>query len=152
MTSNIGTQYAQKGGTLGFRTGDREDAHSAMQAQMREQLKQTFRPEFLNRVDEVIIFHTLKPEHIKAIVDLQMKDIGQRLAERGITIELTEEGREWLAQKGYDPTFGARPLKRLLQREVESPLSKQILRGELEPGEKVVIEAGEEGLVFKKKA
>jgi ATP-dependent Clp protease ATP-binding subunit ClpC len=152
MTSNIGTQYAQRGGTLGFRTGEEGDADAEMQAQMREQLKKTFRPEFLNRVDEVIIFHTLKPEHIKAIVDLQMKDIKMRLLERGITIDLSDKARDLLAEKGYNPAFGARPLKRLLQREVESPLSKRILEGELKAGDAVVVEAEDTGIVFTKKA
>jgi ATP-dependent Clp protease ATP-binding subunit ClpC len=152
MTSNIGTQYAQWGGTLGFRTGDEGDAHSEMQAQMLEQLKKTFRPEFLNRVDEVIIFHTLKPEHIKAIVELQMKDIQKRLLERGIAIELSDKARDLLVEKGYNPSFGARPLKRLLQREVESPLSKRILKGELKEGDGVVVDADETGIVFTSRA
>jgi len=152
MTSNIGTQYAQRGGTLGFRTGDEGDADSEMQAQMREQLKKTFRPEFLNRVDEVIIFHTLKPEHIKAIVDLQMKDIQKRLLERGIAIELSDKARDLLVEKGYNPSFGARPLKRLLQREVESPLSKRILKGELKEGDAVLVDADETAIVFTNKA
>ncbi len=152
MTSNIGTQYAQRGGTLGFRTGDEGDAHSEMQAQMREQLKKTFRPEFLNRVDEVIIFHTLKPEHIKAILELQMKDIQKRLLERGIAIELSDKARDLLVEKGYNPSFGARPLKRLLQREVESPLSKRILKGELKEGDAVLVDADETEIVFTNKA
>jgi len=152
MTSNIGTQYAQRGGTLGFRTGEEGDADSEMQAQMREQLKKTFRPEFLNRVDEVIIFHTLKPEHIKAIVDIQMKDIKMRLLERGIAIELSDKARDLLAEKGYNPSFGARPLKRLLQQEVESPLSKRILKGELKEGDVALVDADETGIVFTKKA
>jgi len=152
MTSNIGTQYAQRGGTLGFRTGDEGDADSEMQAQMRDQLKKTFRPEFLNRVDEVIIFHTLKPEHIKAIVDLQMKDIQKRLRERGIAIELSDKARDLLVEKGYNPSFGARPLKRLLQREVESPLSTRILKGELKEGDAVLVDADETGIVFTNKA
>lgn len=152
MTSNIGTQYAQRGGTLGFRTGDEGDADSEMQAQMREQLKKTFRPEFLNRVDEVIIFHTLKPEHIKAIVGFQMKDIQKRLLGRGIAIELSDKARDLLVEKGYNPSFGARPLKRLLQREVESPLSKRILRGELKEGDTVLVDTDETAIVFTKKA
>ncbi len=152
MTSNIGTQYAQRGGTLGFRTGEEGDRDSEMQAQMREQLQKTFRPEFLNRVDEVIIFHTLKPEHIKAIVDLQMNDIQKRLLERGIAIELSDKARDLLAERGYNPSFGARPLKRLLQQEVESPLSKRILKGELKGGDRVLVDADETGIVFTKEA
>ena len=152
MTSNIGTEYAKKGGTLGFlRSGegtlDEEETRRAIE----KSLKKTFRPEFLNRIDEVIIFHALTKEHVKKIVDLQMKEISARLAEQGITIELTEAAREWLAEQGYDPQFGARPLRRTLQRCVESPLSVQLLRGQFQAGDTVVIDVGEEGLTFTKK-
>jgi ATP-dependent Clp protease ATP-binding subunit ClpC len=153
MTSNIGTEYAKKGGTLGFvRPGEAEtsgekDAHQ----KIRDNLKQTFRPEFLNRIDEIIIFHTLSQEQVKQIVDLQMKEISARLAEQGLTVELTKSAREWLAKAGYDPQFGARPLKRTLQRQVESPLSVQLLHGLFQSGDTVVIDVGEEGLTFAKK-
>jgi len=118
-------------------------------------LKRTFRPEFLNRVDEIVIFHTLTQEHMEQIVDLQMKDIRERLEERDITVELTEAARKWLAQEGYDAAFGARPLRRALQRYVESPLSKRILRGEFNAGDHVLVDIGEtkgedRGLTFAK--
>ena len=153
MTSNIGTDYAKKGGTLGFlRPGEEENAEEQeVHRKIKESLKKTFRPEFLNRIDEVIIFHTLTKEQVKQIVDLQMKEISARLAEHGLTIELTEAAREWLAEKGYDPQFGARPLRRTLQRRVESPLSVQLLRGVFKSGDTVVIDVGEEGLTFAKK-
>ena len=153
MTSNIGTEYAKKGATLGFvrpseaETPDEREAHQTI----RENLKQTFRPEFLNRIDEIIIFHTLSQEQVKQIVDLQMQEISARLAEQGLTVELTEAAREWLAKAGYDPQFGARPLKRTLQRQVESPLSVQLLHGLFQSGDTVVIDIGEEGLTFAKK-
>lgn len=156
MTSNIGTQYAKQGGTLGFlRSSDLdEEAHEAKKA-IEEGLKKTFRPEFLNRIDEIIIFHALTLEHVEQIVDLQMKEIQERLQERGVTIELTEAARQWLAREGYDPAFGARPLRRTLQRYVESPLSKRILHGEFNTGDHVLADvseaAGEEkGLLFQK--
>ena len=153
MTSNIGTEFAQKGATLGFLrpgetdTSDEQEAHQKIQ----QDLKKTFRPEFLNRVDEIIIFHTLASEQVKQIVDLQMQEISARLAERGLTVELTEAAREWLAEEGYDPQFGARPLKRTLQRRVESPLSVQLLNGVFQSGDTVVIDVGEEGLTFAQK-
>ncbi|HIC93762.1 MAG TPA: ATP-dependent Clp protease ATP-binding subunit, partial [Anaerolineae bacterium] len=152
MTSNIGTEYAKKGGTLGFLRSaegslDEEEVRQAIE----KSLKKTFRPEFLNRIDEVIIFHALTKEHVKKIVDLQMREISARLAEQGITIELTEAAREWLAEQGYDPQFGARPLRRTLQRHVESPLSVQLLRGQFQAGDTVVIDVGEEGLTFTKR-
>jgi ATP-dependent Clp protease ATP-binding subunit ClpC len=153
MTSNIGTDYAKKGGTLGFvrpgeaETSEEKDAHE----KIRENLKKTFRPEFLNRIDEIIIFHILSEEQVKQIVDLQMKEISTRLAEQGLTVELTEAARGWLAGEGYDPQFGARPLKRTLQQRVESPLSIQLLNGIFQSGDTVVIDVGEQGLTFAKK-
>ena len=156
MTSNIGTEYAKAGGTLGFlrsSDGDEEDRES--KKKIEEGLRRTFRPEFLNRIDEVIIFHTLSREHMEQIVDLQMKEIRERLLERGISVDLALAARKWLAQEGYDPAFGARPLRRTLQRHVESPLSKRILRGEFEAGDHVLVElqegdGKEPGLTFEK--
>ena len=156
MTSNIGTEFAQKGGTLGFRTGtlsEEEDKQLEKDyAEIEESLKRTFRPEFLNRIDEVIIFHVLSRAQIKLIVDLQMKEIADRLKEHGIIIELTEAAREWLAEEGFDPQFGARPLRRTLQRKVESPLSRKLLAGEFKSGDYVIVDSDEkEGIVFRKK-
>ena len=155
MTSNIGTEFAQRGGTLGFNTrGSKKDDLELDKdyAEIEESLKRTFRPEFLNRVDEVIIFHVLSRDQIKDIVDLQMKEIAGRLKEQGIEIELTDTAREWLAKEGFDPQFGARPLRRTLQRKVESPLSRQLLAGEFKAGDIVVVDADEkEGVVFHKK-
>jgi ATP-dependent Clp protease ATP-binding subunit ClpC len=156
MTSNIGTQYAKQGGTLGFlRSASADDEVREAKEKIEEGLKRTFRPEFLNRIDEIVIFHTLTLEHMEQIVDLQMREIRERLAEREITIDLTEEARKWLANEGYDPAFGARPLRRTLQRYVESPLSKRILRREFEVGDHVLADAGapegeDKGLIFHK--
>jgi ATP-dependent Clp protease ATP-binding subunit ClpC len=158
MTSNIGTQYAKAGGTLGFiRSNSADEEVREAKEQIEEGLKRTFRPEFLNRIDEIIIFHTLTLEHVERIVDLQMEEIRERLAEREVTIELTDAARKWLAREGYDPAFGARPLRRTLQRYVESPLSKRILHGEFQAGDHVVADLGAEagddkGLVFARNA
>jgi ATP-dependent Clp protease ATP-binding subunit ClpC len=155
MTSNIGTEFGKQGGTLGFlRSADPGDEARKAKETIEEGLRRTFRPEFLNRIDEVIIFHTLDLEHMVEIVDLQMEEIRQRLEERGVSIDLTSDAREWLAEEGYDPAFGARPLRRTLQRHVESPMSKRILRGEFGAGAHIVIEVGEteedgRGLVFR---
>jgi ATP-dependent Clp protease ATP-binding subunit ClpC len=156
MTSNIGTEYAKQGGTLGFvRTTNGDDEARESKKRIEEGLKRTFRPEFLNRIDEIIIFHTLTLEHVEQIVDLQMAEIRERLQERGITISLTEAARKWLARQGYDPAFGARTLRRTLQRYVESPLSRQILKGDFEAGDAVSADAPAEeekgsGLIFDK--
>ncbi len=155
MTSNIGTEFAQRGGTLGFRTRLAKTEEKELEkdfAEVEESLKRTFRPEFLNRIDEVIIFHVLSREQIKLIVDLQMKEIAGRLKEQGIEVELTDAAREWLAREGFDPQFGARPLRRTLQRKVESPLSRKLLADEFHAGDVVVVDADEkQGIVFRKK-
>lgn len=146
MTSNLGTEEFQHMaiGFLRQTKSERERQKSAVEAA----LKQTFRPEFLNRLDEVIIFQSLTEEQIKQIVDLLMKDIQKRLAERNITFELTEEAKDQLAKEGFDPAFGARPLRRTLQRQVENPLSTKILQGEFKQGDHVLVDAGAEGLTF----
>jgi len=152
MTSNVGTSFAQRDGPLGFRAGDREDERAVSDERVREELKRTFRPEFLNRVDEIIVFHDLTLEHIRQIVNIQTGEIQDRLSEHHITIELTDEAKDWLADEGYDPKFGARPLRRTLQRVVETPLSRKILQGELEAGTTVVVDAdSEEGITFTSK-
>jgi len=151
MTSNIGTEYARRGGTLGFlRAGEDGRDESESHREIEKSLKKTFRPEFLNRVDEIIIFNDLTVEDVERIVDLQMGEIAARLAEQGLEVELTEAARRWLAREGFDPQFGARPLRRALQRYVESPLSVKLLRGDFESGDMVVVDAGEEGLVFER--
>jgi ATP-dependent Clp protease ATP-binding subunit ClpC len=152
MTSNVGTQFGAKGGTIGFRRDGDEGTfdYSKLRADIEDTLKRTFRPEFLNRIDEIIIFHTLTREQVQEIVDLQMKEIASRLAEYGVTIELTDAAREWLANEGYDPQFGARPLRRTLQKRVESPMSVKLLRGEFQAGDIVVVDVDEEGLTFQK--
>ncbi|RME74593.1 MAG: AAA family ATPase, partial [Chloroflexi bacterium] len=154
MTSNIGTAFGPKGGTLGFRQqgdpGTFED--DRLKRDIHDALRRHFRPEFLNRIDEIIIFHTLTKEHVIQIVDLQMREIASRLAEHGVSIELTDAARVWLAEQGYDPAFGARPLRRTLQKRVESPLSVKLLRGEFKSGDHIVVDYNEEqGLVFLKK-
>ncbi|MBW4438062.1 MAG: AAA family ATPase [Pleurocapsa minor GSE-CHR-MK-17-07R] len=147
MTSNLGTEFARRGGALGFVQVSDEQAiadHQKIEKAMRE----TFRPEFLNRIDEIIIFEPLTLAQVEQIVDLQMSEIAGRLKEIGITVHLTEPARGWLALKGYDPQFGARPLRRALQRYVENILSSMILKGEAHRGDLVVIDEVNGQLVF----
>ncbi len=150
MTSNIGTRYARQGGTIGFQRPDDDvnGQEKELRRDIREGLKKTFRPEFLNRIDEIIIFHNLAPEHMGQIVDLQMQEIAERLREQNVEISLTAEACEWLAKKGYDPQFGARPLRRALQRYIENPLSLQLLGGEIKQGI-VVADVQEDKIVFR---
>jgi ATP-dependent Clp protease ATP-binding subunit ClpC len=151
MTSNLGTQYTPKGGSgLGFRTPGEVDESGRMRADIDEALKKAFRPEFLNRIDEVIIFQRLSKEDMKHIVDLQVQEIRQRMLEQGVDFQLSEHARDWLAETGYDPAFGARPLRRTLQRLVESPLSKKLIRGELKSGDQLWIDLEDGELVFRK--
>jgi ATP-dependent Clp protease ATP-binding subunit ClpC len=154
MTSNIGTAFGPKGGTLGFRQqGDQGTFDdSRLKGDIQDALREHFRPEFLNRIDEIIVFHTLTQEQVVQIVDLQMKEIAGRLGEYNITIELTDSARNWLAEEGFDPAFGARPLRRTLQKRVESPLSVRLLQGEFKDGDVIVVDYNEdEGLVFVKR-
>jgi ATP-dependent Clp protease ATP-binding subunit ClpC len=144
MTSNLGTEFARTGGALGFvRGGDPELV--ADHKKIDEAMRRTFRPEFLNRIDEIIVFEPLSMEHVKQIVDLQMKDIAERMGEQGLYVALTEDARTKLAQIGFDPQFGARPLRRALQRYVESPLSVQLLRGQFVRGDMVEIFVNDDG-------
>ncbi len=151
MTSNVGTEYARQGGTLGFLHSEENSAAAdENHREIEKSLKKTFRPEFINRVDEIIIFNDLTLEDVKQIVDLQMEEIAARLAELGLSVELTNAARGWLAGEGFSPQFGARPLRRALQRHVESPLSVKLLRGDFQNGDLVVVDAGDEGLIFER--
>ena len=133
MTSNIGSQYLLEGirenGTIS------DEAAQAVQAD----LKAHFRPEFLNRLDEIILFHPLTKENIGNIVDLQMKQLNSRLSAQDIAIELTDEARSFVIDGGYDPSFGARPLRRYLQKNVETLAARLILKGDVLPGDTIVI-------------
>ena len=153
MTSNLGTEYVRKGGTLGFLQPTVTDEDRETHDKIEKALKGTFRPEFLNRVDEIIMFSPLTVEQMEKIVALQMKEIQDRLAEFGVKVELTTAARKWLARTGYDSAFGARPLRRALQKYVESPLSVELLGGKIPSGVSVVVDANADGsgLDFKTK-
>ena len=151
MTSNVGTEFAHQGGTLGFlQAGEDGRDEDESHREIGKALKKTFRPEFLNRVDEGIIFNDLTLEGVERIVGLQMGEIASRLVDLGLEVELTDAACGWLAREGFDPQFGARPLRRALQRHIESPLSIKLLRGDFERGDLVIVDAGEEGLVFER--
>jgi len=148
MTSNLGSQEFQRG-SLGFQSEKQSRSEQRrLRSSVESALKQTFRPEFLNRVDETIIFEPLNEEQIRQIVDLMMKEMQARIEDRRITVVLTEEAKSWLAREGFDPSYGARPLRRTIQREVENPLSRKILLGEFKEGDTVNVDLSPEGLVF----
>jgi ATP-dependent Clp protease ATP-binding subunit ClpC len=147
MTSNLGTEYVRKGGTLGLiKAGVADDLKAAADhKKIEDALKRTFRPEFLNRVDEIIVFAPLSIEDVERIVELQLREIRERLQEQGLTIELRDGARKWLARQGYDAAFGARPLRRALQKHVEGPLSVQLLQGKFKAGDCVVVDVNADG-------
>ena len=143
MTSNLGTEYVKKGGTLGFLQQKADDEEREAHDKVEKALKGAFRPEFLNRIDEIIMFSPLSVEEMEQIVDLQMKEVQERLNEYSITVELTVEARSWLAKEGYDPAFGARPLRRAIQKYLESPLSVELLSGKFQDETTVRVEVDE---------
>ena len=135
MTSNVGSHLI-----LAYRGGDDPESFEQMKKEVLDVLRQQFRPEFLNRVDEIVVFHSLSREHLKQIVDIQLERLRARLAERHITLELTERAKEHLALAGYDPSYGARPLKRVIQKELETPLGRLLLKGDIKDGQTVSVD------------
>ena len=154
MTSNIGAELIKRDTTLGFaiKTDEaktQEQAYERMKEKLLAELKKTFRPEFLNRIDAVVVFHPLTKEHIRKIVDLMLSNVAQQLEERGIKLEVTDAAKDFLGEKGYDPTFGARPLRRVIQNEVEDRLSEALLRGEFRSGDTLVVDYDGEKIVIR---
>jgi ATP-dependent Clp protease ATP-binding subunit ClpB len=140
MTSNLGSEYLAN-------QPEGEDT-DAVRDQVMAVVRANFRPEFLNRIDEIILFHRLKRSEMTKIVDIQMARLAKLLEDRKITLELEPSAREWLADKGWDPAYGARPLKRVIQKSVQDPLAEMILSGSIKDGEKVVVSVGKQGLTF----
>ena len=146
MTTNLGTKDISKGVMTGFQSGtDTKTGYDRMRARVTEELRQHFRPEFLNRVDDTVVFPQLTQEEIVQIVDLFLDRLGKRLADKGMSIELTPAAKVLLATRGYDPAMGARPLRRTIQREIEDQLSEKILFGEIKPGELISVDVEGEG-------
>ncbi len=156
MTSNTGVELIKRDMGIGFapqkdEAKARKQSYEQMKEKVMDAVKKTFRPEFINRVDEIIVFHELSEEQLRNIVDLMVKDLQKRLADRKLEVELTEEAKLWLAKEGFDPLYGARPLRRAIERYVENPLSTKLLRGEFSPGDTIIVDYGEDGLVFNSK-
>ncbi|MBA2768600.1 MAG: AAA family ATPase, partial [Sporichthyaceae bacterium] len=146
MTTNLGTRDISKGFNLGFAASDDvKSSYERMKDKVQDELKQHFRPEFLNRIDDIVVFHQLSPEEIVTIVDLMLAKLDERLRDKDMGLELTPAAKHLLASKGYDPVFGARPLRRTIQREIEDVLSEKILFGEVRPGQIVLVDAVGEG-------
>jgi ATP-dependent Clp protease ATP-binding subunit ClpC len=144
MTSNVGAHEIQRQGTIGFQIEESEkDDYESMKNKVLEELKKTFRPEFLNRVDEVIVFHSLNKDHLKQIVGILTKQFAKQLAERNIKIRFTDAATDLIVEKGYVPIFGARPLKRAIQKYIENPLAEEMLKGSFKEGNNVLVDAEE---------
>ena len=154
MTSNIGSDLIRQDRNIGFSSrgedalGD-EEGYERMKTNVLDEVKRFFRPEFLNRVDASIVFHALSREHMQQIVELKLREVASSLIEKGIDLDVTQEAKDWLAEKGYDPKFGARPVRRVIQDSVEDKLSDAILGGELNPGDTAVIDIADDEVVVK---
>jgi len=129
MTSNIGARAVDKGATLGFQKAGEEGQHKRMKESITTELRNTFNPEFLNRIDEVVIFHSLTREHLIKIVDMLIEEVNERLLVSGMHMEVADDVKEWLINEGFEPHYGARPMRRVIQRHIEDPLSEEIIRG-----------------------
>jgi ATP-dependent Clp protease ATP-binding subunit ClpC len=151
MTSNVGAQTIKKQKVLGFTasTDEKESAYEKMKDNVMEELRRNFRPEFLNRIDDIIVFHQLEEEHLKEIVEIMLKSLLKRIKEMNIDIEVTEAAKNLLMKKGFDTQYGARPLRRAITKLVEDQLSEEILKGSVKAGSKVQIDVDEEKLIFK---
>ncbi len=141
MTSNIGAQMLKKEGALGFKSKEEDATYQGMKTRLMDEVKKTFKPEFLNRVDDIIVFRKLTKEDLQKIVDIEIDEVQKRLHDQDITIKLTPAAKDFLIEKGFDTVFGARPLKRTIQRFLEDPLSEEIIRGKYKKGGTVRIEA-----------
>lgn len=153
MTSNVGANTIRKQRTLGFSASEREseESYERMKENVLEELKRTFRPEFLNRLDEIIVFHQIEEDDLAEIVKLMLKEVGKRLSDLDIHLEFTDSARKVLTKEGFDPTYGARPLRRAIQKTVEDRLSEEMLKGEISKGDSVLVDSEDDKLVFKKK-
>ncbi|MCX8037634.1 MAG: ATP-dependent Clp protease ATP-binding subunit [Candidatus Sumerlaeia bacterium] len=149
MTSNVGTRRLRKGGAMGFVAGDEMQDYDKIKSRVMSEVKKLFSPEFLNRIDDLIVFKSLTRDDITRIVDIEMGEMMRRLAEKRIRLHLTPQARDFLVEKGYDSEYGARPMRRCIQRYVEDPLSHQILEGEISAGDEVELDVGGDELVFR---
>ena len=151
MTSNLGTREIGNGKQLGFQKSDSILSHDEMEKKINKELKKHFNPEFLNRIDDIVIFHSLGMDEILKIIDLLIQEVVCRMEEKGMNLTLSAEAREFLADKGFDPVYGARPLKRAIQKYIENPLSEEILEGKFAEGSHIVVQRDGDVLAFYEK-
>jgi ATP-dependent Clp protease ATP-binding subunit ClpC len=145
MTSNVGAKDITRNRTMGFGSPDQKNSFERMSEKVKEEMQHVFNPEFLNRLDDVIVFHPLAEEHIAQIVGILLKDVQKRLGDEELTLKLTPGASAFLTKNGYDEKFGARPLKRAIQRYIEDPLSEKILLAEFSKGDEIEVDVDSEG-------
>jgi ATP-dependent Clp protease ATP-binding subunit ClpC len=151
MTSNVGAQDLNATKKVGFTSAvDEAENYSRMKERVMEQLKHTFRPELMNRIDEIIVFSNLNEEELKQIIEILLRDLTKRIEENGYTMEINTAAREVIMKEGYEPAYGARPLKRAIQKLVEDQVSEEILKKTVEPGDKILIDAIDGKIVVRK--
>ncbi len=149
MTSNVGAEVIRRQSTIGFRPAGEESEYNDMKTRLMDQVKHTFRPEFINRVDEIIVFHELNMSHLAQIVGIMLNEVSERVGESGYQLAVTDAAKQVIAEAGYDPVFGARPLRRAIQRLMEDPLAEKILAGEFPAKSRIVVDDQDGSLVFK---
>jgi ATP-dependent Clp protease ATP-binding subunit ClpC len=148
MTSNLGTREIGSGKSLGFQAIDIHEDYSAMEKKVMTELRKTFNPEFLNRIDDVIVFNSLGKDSILTIIDILLEDIKKRLVEKEMDIRITQNAREFIAKEGYNPSYGARPLRRAIQKLIENPLSEELLQGKFIENSIIQVDFNEDKLTF----
>ncbi len=151
MTSNLSARAIEKSTALGFQPADERTMMDKISDGIKTELKRTFNPEFLNRIDETVIFHPLNKEHIILIVEILLNNLKTQVAEKELTLEVEQEAKEWLANKGFDQAYGARPLKRTIRKYVEDPLSEEILRGNFKEGNTILVKMDGGRIAFEEK-
>ena len=148
MTSNVGADLIRKAGSLGFKTQKEEVSYQEMKDKLLEVVKHTFKPEFLNRIDDIIVFRQLVKEDLVSIIDIEISYVVNRLKEQNISLEVSREAKDFLIEKGFDPVFGARPLKRTIQRLLEDPLAQEIISKKFKEGSKIKVTHKNQELIF----
>ncbi len=148
MTSNIGAELLKKQGSLGFAPAKEDASYEAMKSKLLDEVKRTFKPEFLNRIDDIIVFHSLTKEDLHRIVEIELNEVNKRIVEQELKLEFTQKAKDFLIEKGFDQMFGARPIKRTIQRFIEDPLSEEILKGNLKSTSPIRADVKGEGLIF----
>jgi ATP-dependent Clp protease ATP-binding subunit ClpC len=151
MTSNAGAREISRESLVGFQTENEFMEYREIKSSAMNELKRTFRPEFINRVDEIVVFHSLKQDEVRQILDILLQEVQNRLVEKEIVLEVKKKAKDYLIEHGYDAKYGARPLRRVIQKEIEDPLSMEILRGRFNEGSHIIVTVRNDKISFQEK-